>query len=151
MAPSVTDKNISNERHELFPAIHRLRAKHVQTLDSLFPITPLSPSTLLFSILEVPLPIPVGPKDPAPPLVLPSSSIPEEGRSKVDKVDERSTATALGYVAMVLQVLGVLIGWGGIAGASGGGGGGGLPYPVTCAGSRSLVRDVVSVMQGPRS
>jgi len=55
-------------------------------------------------------------------------------------VDERSTATALGYVAMVVQILGNL-----------GGTGGGLAYPVTCAGSRSLVKDVVSVMQGPRS
>jgi len=56
------------------------------------------------------------------------------------KVDERTTAAALGYVAMVVQILGNL-----------GGAAGGLPYPVTCAGSRSLVKDVVSVMQGPRS
>lgn len=135
----------------MLPTIHRIRAFHVQTLDGLFPITPLSPSTLLYSILQVPLPIPVGPKDPAPPLTLPISSIPEEGRVKVDKIDEKSTATALGYVAMVLQILSGLVGWGGVRGTGGGGGGGGLPYPVTCAGSRSLVRDVVSIMQGHRS
>jgi hypothetical protein len=59
------------------------------------------------------------------------------------KVDERTTAAALGYVAMVVHILGNLGGTGP--------GGGGLVYPVTCAGSKSLVRDVVSVMQGPRS
>lgn len=55
-------------------------------------------------------------------------------------MDEKTIAAALGYVAMMVQVLGNL-----------GGTVGGLPYPVTCNGSRSLVRDVVSVMQGPRS
>ena len=55
------------------------------------------------------------------------------------KVDERTTAAALGYVAMIVQILGNL-----------GGAAGGLPYPLTCAGSRSLIKDVVSVMQGPR-
>jgi hypothetical protein len=58
------------------------------------------------------------------------------------KVDERSTAAALGYVALLVQVLG---------GLSEIRREGGLIYPVTCAGSRSLVKDTVSVMQGPRS
>lgn len=104
-------------------------------LDALFPIAPLNPSILLYGILSIPLPIPSG-KDPAPPLALPPKSLPDGV-----KVDERSTAAALGYVAMVVQILGNL----------GGGANGGLVYPVVCAGSKSLVRDVVSVMQGPRS
>lgn len=58
------------------------------------------------------------------------------------KVDERTTAAALGYVAMVVSILGNL---------SSTRKEGGLCYPVTCAGSRSLVKDTVSVMQGPRS
>lgn len=109
---------------------------HVQTLDSIFPISPLHASSLLYSILDVPLPIPIGPKDPAPPLSVPASATPEG----VSRIDEKSTAAAFGYVAMVVQILGNL------SGATGG-----IPYPVTCAGNRSLVKDVVSVMQGPRS
>lgn len=62
-----------------------------------------------------------------------------DGKSKVD---EKTTAAALGYVAMVVQVLGNL---------SGTRKEGGLSYPITCAGSRSLVKDTISVMQGPRS
>ncbi|WWD15739.1 hypothetical protein CI109_100161 [Kwoniella shandongensis] len=122
--------SIEYERTSLFPQIHALRATHIQTLDTLFPIQPLDPSQLLYTIINVPLPIPSGPKDPAPPLSLPAH-----------KVDERTTAAALGYVAMVVQILGNL----------GGAQSGGLPYAVTCAGSRSAVRDGVSVMQGPRS
>ena len=122
-------KGLRSERASLQPKIHHYRAHHAQSLDGLFPILSLDPSSLLYAILKVPLPIPSGAKDPAPPLSTP-------GR----KTDERTIAAALGYVAMVVQILGNL-----------GGTVGGLPYPVTCAGSRSMVRDVVSVMQGPRS
>ncbi|WVQ78077.1 hypothetical protein IAT38_000158 [Cryptococcus sp. DSM 104549] len=122
-------RDVESERQSILPQIYRLRASHIQTLDTLFPISPLDPSILLYTIINVPLPIPSGLKDPAPPLVLPPH-----------KVDERTTAAALGYVAMVVQTLGNL-----------GGQAGGLPYAITCAGSRSAVRDGVSVMQGPRS
>lgn len=125
----------STSRADLQPIIHHWRAHHAQALDSVFPIVPLNPSSLLYSILGVPLPIPFGPKDPAPPLSIPASALTEG----VLKVDERTTAAALGYVAMVVQLLGHL------EGATGG-----VPYPVTCAGSRSLVKDVVSIMTGPR-
>jgi hypothetical protein len=59
---------------------------------------------------------------------------------RVIKVDEQTTAS-LGYVALALQVL---VGLQGSAGK-------GLGYPVTYAGSRSVVKDVTSVMTGPRS
>lgn len=171
-----------NERSALLPAIHLSRSNHIQTLDSLFPITPLHPPSLLYAILGVPLPIPIGPKDPAPPLTISyintgnshtddqvQAQAPNSGgkirkdKAKEIKVDERSTATALGYVAMVVQLLGGIAsssagrGFGagasppGSGGGTTGGAGGSLAYPVTCAGSRSLVKDVVSVMQGPRS
>nr|XP_019042957.1 hypothetical protein I302_08666 [Kwoniella bestiolae CBS 10118]OCF21887.1 hypothetical protein I302_08666 [Kwoniella bestiolae CBS 10118] len=120
---------IDSERLSLLPQIHSLRAHHIQTLDLLFPIQPLDPSQLLYTILNVPLPIPIGPKDPAPPLTMTQH-----------KVDEKTTAAALGYVALIVQILGNL-----------GGATGGLPYAVTCAGSRSSVRDGTGVMQGPRS
>jgi len=128
--------DISTDRSDLLGPIHHWRTHHVQTLDSLFPIVPLHPQTLLYTILGVPLPIPVGPKDPAPPLTLAPGTTPDG----VGKIDEKTTAAALGYVALVVQILGNL-----------GGAASGLPYPVTSAGSRSLVKDVVSVMQGPRS
>ncbi|WVR05005.1 hypothetical protein IAU60_002017 [Kwoniella sp. DSM 27419] len=120
---------VETERESLRAPIHALRAHHAQALDTLFPILPLEPSQLLYTILGVPLPIPLGPKDPAPPLSVPAH-----------KVDEKSTAAALGYVAMLVQILGNL-----------GGASGGLPYMITCAGSRSTVRDGTGVMQGPRS
>lgn len=126
---------VENERILSEPILHHWRSHHAQTLDSLFPIQPLDPSSLLYSILNVPLPIPTGPKDPAPPLSLPASMLPDGVR-----IDERTTAAALGYAALVVQILGNL---GGVQG--------GLPYPITGAGSRSLVKDIVSVMQGPRS
>ncbi|ORX39691.1 hypothetical protein BD324DRAFT_614626 [Kockovaella imperatae] len=126
---------VESERLGSFPAIHRWRMFHAQSLDALFPIQSLHPPTLLYSILDVPLPIPASPKDPAPPLSVPTSHLPAGC-----KVDERTTASALGYAAMVVQILGHL------AGPTSG-----LAYPVTCVGSRSLVKDVISIMQGPRS
>ncbi|WWC69673.1 uncharacterized protein I206_103616 [Kwoniella pini CBS 10737] len=120
---------IEAERLSLLPQIHLLRAHHVQSLDNLFPIQPLDPSQLLYTILGVPLPIPIGTKDPAPPLTMSEF-----------RVDEKTTAAALGYVALTVQILGNL-----------GGATGGLPYAITCAGSRSSVRDGTGVMQGLRS
>lgn len=138
---SHTDLLPRNDRSSLIPAIHHTRSQHVQALDALFPISPLHPPSLLYSILDIPLPIPLGPKDPAPPLTmtLPKDlhHLPVKG-----KVDEKSTAAALGYVGLLVQILGNL---------SGVRKEGGLSYPITCAGSRSLVKDTVSIMQGPRS
>jgi hypothetical protein len=124
----------SDKRADLQPAIHARRAHLTQILDGLFPIAPVDPASLLYTILGVPLPIPVGLKDPAPPVSIPAHLLP----SGVTKVDEETTATALGYAAMVVQLLGNVTDRQ-------------VPYPVTCAGSRSIVKDLVSVMQGPRS
>ncbi|ORY25738.1 hypothetical protein BCR39DRAFT_590016 [Naematelia encephala] len=129
--------SVESENASLQPLIYHYRSHHAQALDQLFPIDPLSPSTLLYTILSVPLPIPIGPKDPAPPLSM-SVHLPDSKTSL--KIDERHTSAALGYVAMAVQCLAHLHLHQG----------GGVPYPVTCAGSRSLVKDVVSVMQGPR-
>ena len=122
----------SDDRKALSPATHRHRARLVNTLDAIFPIVPLDPSTLLYSILSVPLPIPTDPKSPAPPANIASNLLPSG-----IKVDEETTATALGMVAMCVQRLGEITGED-------------LLYPVTCLGSRSLVRDNISVITGPR-
>lgn len=65
--------------------------------------------------------------DPAPPLTL----------SEHQDVNEEAVATALGYVAQVVQMLAACTGKS-------------LTYPVTCIGSRSLIRDGISAMVGPR-
>lgn len=87
--------------------------------------------SILFSILSVALPIPTQPKDPAPPLHLPASELPPGTH-----LDEDSVATALGFVAMVVQTLAGYLDKA-------------LPYPLTPSGSRSVVKDPISVMQGP--
>lgn len=122
----------SDGRKALTPATYRHRARLVNTLDTIFPIVPLDPSSLLYSILSIPLPIPTDPKSPAPPTTVPSGLLPQG-----IKVDEETTATALGMVAMCLQRLAEMVG-------------DDLLYPVTCLGSRSLVRDNISVITGPR-
>lgn len=98
----------------------------------MFPILPLDPQTLLYTIMSVPLPIPQTPTAAAPPISMPSGLLPLGA-----KVDEDSSATALGFVAIVVQVLAGLLEHQ-------------LVYPVTCVGSRSLVRDPISVINGPR-
>lgn len=52
-------------------------------------------------------------------------------------INEDTVATSLGYAAQVVQLLAAYLGKG-------------LVYPVTCVGSRSLIRDGISAMVGPR-
>ena len=103
------------------------RTSLLSLLTTIFPIELYSPPDLLYTILDVPLPIPLNPTDPAPPLTM----------SEHKDVTEDAVATALGYVAQVLQILAAYIGQN-------------LIYPVTCIGSRSLIRDGISAMVGPR-
>ena len=112
--------------------IVRRQARLVNIVDQIFPIVPLDPSSLLYSILDVPLPIPTDSRSPAPPLSVPSSLLPPGV-----KVDQDTTATALGLVAMCLQRLAHLLGED-------------LLYPVTCVSSMSFVRDNISVISGTR-
>jgi UV radiation resistance-associated gene protein len=99
----------------------------VRSLDRIFPLDPISSADLLFSILDVPLPIPINLSDPAPPLSDPQRS----------NINEESIATALGYIAQVVQLLAVYMCYV-------------ISYPITYAGSRSLIRDPISTMHGPR-
>jgi len=103
------------------------RTTLLTTLSAIFPIDLLSPPDLLYTILDVPLPIPNSSSDPAPPLTLAAHK----------EVTEDTVATALGYAAQVVQLLAAYLGKG-------------LIYPVTCVGSRSLIRDGISAMVGPR-
>ncbi|KZT67671.1 hypothetical protein DAEQUDRAFT_812727 [Daedalea quercina L-15889] len=105
-----------------------LRSDVINTLAFIFPIELVSPPDLLFTILDVPLPIPVGVTDPAPPLSLPSHK----------EVTEETVATGLGYAAQVMHLLAAYMGKH-------------LVYPVTNIGSRSLIKDSISAMVGPRS
>jgi hypothetical protein len=103
------------------------RTTLLSNLSTIFPIDLFSPPDLLYTILDVPLPIPLSSTDPAPPLTLPAH----------DGVTEDAVATSLGYAAQVVQLLAAYLGKG-------------LVYPVTCVGSRSLIRDGISAMVGPR-
>jgi hypothetical protein len=103
------------------------RTTLLSTLSTIFPIELLSPPDLLYTILDVPLPIPLSPTDPGPPLTLATHK----------EVTEDTVATALGYAAQVLHLLAAYLGKS-------------LVYPVTYIGSRSLIRDGISAMVGPR-
>ncbi|KAF9478708.1 hypothetical protein BDN70DRAFT_933158 [Pholiota conissans] len=104
-----------------------LRTSLLSELSTIFPIELYSPPDLLYTILDVPLPIPLNSNDPAPSLAI----------AEHKDVTEDSVATALGYVAQVLQILAAYMGKS-------------LIYPVTCIGSRSLIKDGISSMVGPR-
>lgn len=99
----------------------------VTSLASIYPIDLVSPPDLLFSILNAPLPLPLTSNDPAPPLSLPG---------RLDCTEE-SLATALGYAAQVVQALACYLGKS-------------ITYPITCVGSKSLIKDGISAMVGPR-
>ncbi|KAG5654280.1 hypothetical protein H0H81_005129 [Sphagnurus paluster] len=121
---------ISQDRAEQLSIRSRFaptRTTLLSILSSIYPIELLSPPDLLYTILDVPLPIPLTPSDPAPPLTLPSHK----------DVHEESVATSLGYAAQVTQLLAAYLGKP-------------LVYPVTCIGSRSLIKDNISAMVGPR-
>jgi hypothetical protein len=104
-----------------------IRTSLISTLSWVYPIELLSSSELLFTILTVPLPIPFNTTEPAPPLSLSSHK----------EVTEDAVATALGFSAQLVQLLAIYMGKG-------------LTYPITCIGSRSLIRDNISAMVGPR-
>ncbi|RXW18444.1 hypothetical protein EST38_g7413 [Candolleomyces aberdarensis] len=126
---AIADK-VANERSQsasLRLTMTSMRSNLISILADIFPIELYSPPDLIFTILDVALPLPLSTNDPAPPL-----SVPEH-----KDINEDSIATALGYVAQVLQILAAYLGTN-------------LLYPVTCIGSRSLIRDGISAMIGPR-
>lgn len=109
--------------HSTHNALTPHRTTLCDTLDFIFPIepNPERAADLVFTILEVPLSVPVAPSDPAPPLD-----------------NEEAVSAALGYAAHVVALLSSYMNVR-------------LPYPVTYVGSRSYVRDPISAtMHGPR-
>ena len=109
--------------------IEPVQASLLAALSFIFPIELLSPPDLLYTVLGVPLPIPLQGNDPAPPLSLPGEYS--------TLVNEDSVATALGYAALVAQLTATYLCQR-------------LIYPITYCGSRSLVKDPISTMVGPR-
>ncbi|KAJ7785736.1 hypothetical protein B0H16DRAFT_1753588 [Mycena metata] len=124
---SVVDARQVSELVSLRSHFTPTRTTLISSLSTIFPIELLSPPDLLYTILDVPLPIPLSASDPAPPLALAAHK----------DVTEDAVATALGYVAQVVQLLAAYLGKG-------------LVYPITCIGSRSMIRDGISAMVGPR-
>ncbi|KAH9891128.1 UV radiation resistance protein and autophagy-related subunit 14-domain-containing protein [Cubamyces lactineus] len=126
-----TEETISEERTRLSSLrsmLPLIRSNLISIVSFIYPIDLVSPPDLLFTILDVPLPIPVAATDPAPPLSLPGHK----------EVTEDSVATAFGYAAQVIQLLAAYMGHR-------------LVYPVTCVGSRSMIKDGISAMVGPRN
>ncbi|KAF8588414.1 hypothetical protein K439DRAFT_1658436 [Ramaria rubella] len=123
-------KEVTSQRNRhstLVASLSPLRTALIQAVSFIFPIEPISAPDLLFAILGAPLPIPASATNPAPPLSLPSHP----------DVTEDAIATSLGYVAQVIQLVSAYLGKG-------------LVYPVTCCGSRSVIKDPISAMMGPR-
>ncbi|KAI0666234.1 UV radiation resistance protein and autophagy-related subunit 14-domain-containing protein [Trametes maxima] len=128
---SQVEETISEERTRLASLrslIPIIRSNLISVVSFIYPIDLVSPPDLLFTVLDVPLPIPVAATDPAPPLSLPTHK----------DVTEDSVATALGYSAQVIQLLAAYMGHR-------------LVYSVTCVGSRSMIKDGISAMVGPRN
>lgn len=121
--PALFRSSLAAVRNRISP----IRTSLISVLSAIYPIDLASPSDLLYSILDVPLPIPLNGNEPAPPLSLPSRK----------DVTEDAVGTALGYAAHLVQLLAVYMGKG-------------LVYPVTYVGSRSLIKDSISAMVGPR-
>lgn len=115
------------------PYLHGAQGTLVRRLEAIFPLVPVSNgrSQPVFTIAGVALPLPSQPKEPAPPLSVPAAQLP-----KGITVDEDNVACALGHAALLVDRLA------GYVGAR-------LPYPLTCAGSRSLVKDPISDIAGP--
>ncbi|TRM62871.1 UV radiation resistance protein and autophagy-related subunit 14-domain-containing protein [Schizophyllum amplum] len=137
-ARDALENHVETERTllaDLRAQIPPLQTTHLLTLSSIFPIELVSPPDLLYTIVDVPLPIPVLPGAASPPLSLPHYRKAPEATHQ--DVNEESVATALGYAAQVVKLIAEYLGQG-------------LMYPVTCVGSRSLIRDGISAMVGPR-
>jgi UV radiation resistance-associated gene protein len=111
----------------LHQQINPCRTTLISTLASIFPIELRSGSDLLFTILDIPLPIPQGTADPAPPLSLAAHK----------DVSDDAVASALGYAALTVQLLAEYMDRP-------------LVYPITFFGSKSVIRDDISAMVGPR-
>lgn len=134
------ESQIISEQSELRSLEKQFRPTRTTLLtlvSSIFPIELLSPPDLLYSILGVPLPIPTGPTDPGPPLTFTSPNYNSNTCSGYVEANEDTIATALGFAAQVVQMLAWYLGKR-------------LVYPLTCVGSRSLIRDGISAMVGPR-
>jgi len=111
----------------LIASLVPVRTTLLQTLSSIFPIEPLEPKDLLFTIVTVPLPVPFSSSEPGPPFTLPGEP----------SFNDETVAGALGLVVQVVQLVSAYMGHA-------------LTYPVTCIGSRSLIKDPISAMMGPR-
>ncbi|PWN21977.1 hypothetical protein BCV69DRAFT_281884 [Microstroma glucosiphilum] len=100
---------------------HNRRTQLLETLSEIYPIRLISPSDLLLSICDIPLP-----NSPALALV--------ESRSRVD---EEGIAAALGLTAQLVLLLSSYLDTS-------------VHYEIAAAGSRAMIRDGISLMNGPR-
>lgn len=118
----------------LAPQIHRRRRKLLQTLEKIYPIEVVDPTHLLFSIAAVPLPNSVSSSTRA------GMSEKAQGKSKALEAlcnDDDTISSALGNVAQLVLLLSAYLSVP-------------LHYQIATAGSRSVIHDPISQIQGPR-
>jgi hypothetical protein len=123
---SLLHESCRRKHAALIASLVPIRTTLLQTLSSIFPIEPLESKDLLFTIVTVPLPVPFSSSEPGPPLSLTGKP----------SFNDETVASALGLVAQVVQLVSAYMGYA-------------LTYPVTCIGSRSVVKDPISAMMGP--
>ncbi|KAK0526324.1 hypothetical protein OC834_004846 [Tilletia horrida] len=119
-------------------SLHRRRVSLLRSLEQIYPIDLTDPANFLFSIAGIPLPSGT------------SSSL-EDGKQRskgkekaaepeitLKSQDPEVTAAALGMVAQLVTLLSAYLDTP-------------VHYPLATAGSRSVVQDAISIMNGPRA
>ncbi|CAO1631522.1 unnamed protein product [Parajaminaea phylloscopi] len=114
--------NLRREHADLSISVHNRRAHLLEAVSCIFPIELVSPAELLFTIGGLQLP-----NAPATAVLDPGS-----------KVDEEEIAASLGLAAQVTLLLSSYLETP-------------LHYEVAVAGSRAMMRDGISIMNGPRN
>lgn len=116
---------LRSQQSELDIQIHNRRAHLLDRLAYIYPLKLLSASSLLFSICSLPLPN------------SPATVVSEAPPAGPDRVDEEQIAAALGLTAQLIQLISWYLDTP-------------LPYEIASAGSRAMIRDGISIMNGPR-
>lgn len=110
----------TEELESLHLSIHNRRAHLLETLSFIFPIRLVSASDLLFSIVGQALP-----------------NSPDSALLDKNPYDEEVIAAALGFTAQLVLLLSSYLETS-------------LHYDIATAGSRAMIRDGISIMNGPR-
>ncbi|KAL9939238.1 hypothetical protein V8E36_002051 [Tilletia maclaganii] len=134
---------LRKKQSSLALSLHRRRVALLRSLEQIYPIELTDPTNFLFSIAEIPLP-----NGTSGPAADEGSHRQSKGKEKavldmepektLKNQDPEITAAALGLVAQLVTLLSAYLETP-------------VHYPLATAGSRSVVQDAISVMNGPRA